>query len=127
MGNSEKFPLVDSRGKRYRLIGTGCIEYEPEIVTSFGTFAQSNYVHPEKVSIPIPKARKMCPFKISHYTQCTEDCSFFMNDACCPGKAQTGKRCPLPGRIKCGEGCMLYDNGRCALFNNRKETEDEQV
>lgn len=122
MENSEKFPLVDSRGKRYRLIGTTCIEYEPEITTSFGTFPKSAYIPPEKVKIPIPKARKLCPFKTSFHMECTEDCSFFSDDSCCLGKAQTGKRCPLPGRIKCGEGCMLYDDGRCKLFNHRKET-----
>lgn len=115
----EEYPLIDSQGKRYRRVGNS-LEYEPEIVTTFGTFPKGSYSEPRKIEIPIPKIRKDCPFKTSHYINCDGNCSFFCDEKCCPGVAQAGKRCPLPGRITCGEGCMLYENGHCALFKARK-------
>ena len=115
----EEYPLIDSQGKRYRRVGNS-LEYEPEIVTTFGTFPKGSYSEPRKIETPIPKIRKDCPFKTSHYTNCDGNCSFFCDEKCCPGVAQAGKRCPLPGRITCGEGCMLYENGHCALFKARK-------
>lgn len=104
MSIETEYPEIDSGG-RFRWFGRYCKEYAPVI---------TEYV---KAPPPEPpKPRKDCPFSGAMYPKCSENCAFFENERCTPGKAHSGQRCPFPARIICGENCMMYNNGRCNLF-----------
>ena len=110
-----EYPLIDERGKRYREVGRGCIEYAPTIVTSAGEVPAGTVIHKRMQEEPTAQ-RKDCPFKGGIYPRCTDDCTFLVGDMCKPGTAQSGKRCPLPARLTCGDSCMMYKDGRCTVF-----------
>ena len=119
----KEYPLIDARGKRYREVGRGCIEYAPTLVTSAGEVPIGTVIYKKMQEEP-PAQRKDCPFQGGLYPRCTEDCSFYKNGKCKPGTAQAGKRCPLPAHLICGDTCAMYENGRCTLFCSRKETKE---
>lgn len=104
MSIEQKYPEVDSGG-RFRWVGKGCKEYAPVMI-----------VHVPVPPEAPPKPRKDCPFSTGMYPKCSENCAFFENDRCTPGKAHSGQCCPFPARIQCGEHCMMYDKGCCTLF-----------
>lgn len=104
MSIEAEYPEVDSGG-RFRWIGRGCKEYAPEMTV----YASASPEAP-------PKPRKDCPFSKALHPKCKENCAFFENDRCTPGKAHSGRRCPFPAQITCGDNCTMFNNGRCTLF-----------
>ena len=128
---------VDERGRRYRELGKGCIEFEPTVSingleipqselpaynaarraaqerAAKNTAAAENAVH----------SRKNCPFSSGCDTTCTgEKCGLFLNGACAISTiadatgaevSTNGKRCPFSPSAHCGD-CALYASG-CAL------------
>ena len=50
---------VDERGRRFRRIGA-CIEYEPDVVSTFGSFPKSVYDRIEK-----PEPDSLAPIRVS--------------------------------------------------------------
>lgn len=111
----KEYPLIDKYGKRYREVGRCCIEYAPSLVTSAGEVPAGTVVHKKMQEEPTVQ-RKDCPFKGGLYPRCTEDCAFLVGEMCKPGTAQTGKRCPMPAHLTCGDSCMMYKDGRCTIF-----------
>ena len=67
---------VDERGRRFRRIGA-CIEYEPDVVSTFGSFPKSVYDRIEKPEpdslAPIREQHKRCPF--SKLALCSDECA----------------------------------------------------
>ena len=128
---------VDERGRRYRELGKGCIEFEPTVSingleipqselpaynaarraaqerAAKNTAAAENAVH----------SRKNCPFSSGCDTTCTgEKCGLFLNGACAISTiadatgaevSTNGKRCPFSPSAHCGD-CALYASG-CAI------------
>ena len=128
---------VDERGRRYRELGKGCIEFEPTVSingleipqselavynaarraarerAAKNTAAAENAVH----------SRKNCPFSSGCDTTCTgEKCGLFLNGACAISTiadatgaevSANGKRCPFSPSAHCGD-CALYASG-CAI------------
>lgn len=111
MSIETEYPEINERGQRFRRVGQYCIEYAP-----------STIVHAPAPPEAPPKPRKDCPFSGGMYPKCKENCAFFENDHCTPGKAHSGQRCPFPAHITCGDNCMMYDNGRCTLFATERNT-----
>lgn len=110
---------VDERGRRFRRIGA-CIEYEPDVVSTFGNFPKSVYdrIEKPKPAIPEPKRehRKRCPF--SKLSLCADGCARYGVKGCgfVTGEPpKEGKVCPFPGRLTCGKDCALW------AMCNRKE------
>lgn len=101
-----EYPEIDENGRRFRRVGEYCKEYAPVLI-----------VHEPAPAEPMPQELKACPFQSGLYPRCTEDCSFSDDNGGCKfGKPQAGKRCPLPARLTYGDSCMMYHNGRCAVF-----------
>ena len=128
---------TDERGRRYRELGKGCIEFEPTVSingleipqselpaynaarraaqerAAKNTAAAENAVH----------SRKNCPFSSGCDTTCTGDkCALFLNGACAISAiadatgaevSTNGKRCPFSPSAHCGD-CALYASG-CAI------------
>ena len=117
-----EYPLIDEHGKRYREFGRGCREYAPTLVTSAGEVPMGTVIYKKMQGEPTAQ-RKDCPFQGGLYPRCTEDCSFSDDNGGCKfGKPQTGKRCPLPAHLTCSDSCMMYKDGRCAIFAAERKT-----
>ena len=112
----KEYPMTDAHGRRYREFSPSCREYAPTLVTSAGAVPAGAVVASPSQPEPVPVQRKDCPFKGGLYPRCTEDCTFYAGDRCQPGTAQTGKRCPLPAHLTCGNDCAMYHNSRCTIF-----------
>ena len=131
---------VDERGRRYRELGKGCIEFEPTVSingleipqselpaynaarraaqerAAKNTAAAENAVHSRQKP-------KNCPFSSGCDTTCTgEKCGLFSNGACAISTIAdatgaevdtNGKRCPFSPSAHCGD-CALYASG-CAI------------
>ena len=131
---------VDERGRRYRELGKGCIEFEPTVSingleipqselpaynaarraaqerAAKNTAAAENAVH----------SRKNCPFSSGCDTTCTgEKCGLFLNGECAISNiadatgaevSTNGKRCPFSPSAHCGY-CALYASG-CAIVRS---------
>lgn len=112
-----EYPLIDSSGHRYREVGRHCREYAPTIMTTAGEVPVGTVITKPEPQKPPVIQRKSCPFNGGLYASCAENCVFSTADGGCNlGEAQAGKRCPLPARLTCGDSCMMYHNGRCAVF-----------
>ena len=106
---------VDERGRRFRRIGA-CIEYEPDVVSTFGSFPKSVYDRIEKPEpdslAPIREQHKRCPF--SKLALCSDECARYTKNGCglVTGAAPTtGKRCPIcdaHNPLMCTENCALW-------------------
>lgn len=117
----DEYPEVDSNGKRFRwtnLMGMRCQEYMPTVTTTAGTVPMGTKIKkPDFTMIQEKPPVKSCPFVDGISSNCRgEVCAFYDGEKCKPGTAQTGKRCPLRGRLACGEDCAMFDNGCCTLF-----------
>ena len=86
---------VDERGRRFRRIGA-CIEYEPDVVSTFGSFPKSVYDRIEKPEpdslAPIREQHKRCPF--SKLALCSDECARYTKNGC----ALSPARPRLPGK-----------------------------
>lgn len=105
MDIKDEFPEIDAQGKRFRRVGTHCIEYAPMIIE----YAEAKPPEP-------PKPRKDCPFRGGLRPECPDSCSFCAGGVCRLGEAQRGKRCAINNSLTCGESCTMYNNGCCTLF-----------
>lgn len=107
---------VDKDGNRFRMIGQGCVEYEPELVTTHGSIHADSYT----VKTVTPKEEKKKPDKYCPFQRgipCREDCALWNGNGCGIGTgAQESKgRCPFSSLI-CGRDCGLFRGGRCGLL-----------
>lgn len=128
---SKDYPLYDKKnGRFYRLAGKNktIIEYEPELVTTRGTFSESLYQSMDK-SPQIQKPAEhvpnvTCPFN-KMGNRCTEkECAFYGEGGCLTSGAESlGRRCPL-NASPCHTVCALYMNG-CILCKERKSNEKQ--
>ena len=103
--------------RRFRMVGN-TKEYETEIITSHGTFTQSqidNGAISKVKTAPLESKEdtKCCPFKSGNRLLCKKDCAFWSESGCMQSDDTTGKKCPL-WLYPCESRCKLYDNG-CSL------------
>jgi hypothetical protein len=116
---------IDENGRRYRMFGKGCKEYEMEF----------SFVHPqidkekeerERKEAQEREARRHtgrdCPFKKGLNVECLTECTLYGNTACAlsmketpPDKDTNGRDCPIYQK-KCSEKCAFYFNG-CGLIH----------
>ena len=128
---------VDERGRRYRELGKGCIEFEPTVSingleipqSELAAYNASRRAAEEQAAKNTAAAenaahsRKNCPFSSGCDTTCTgEKCGLFLNGACAISTiadatgaevSTNGKRCPFSPSAHCGD-CALYASG-CAI------------
>lgn len=124
--------MMDENGRRYRLIGNGCREYEPEISIHgiMVPVSQADAVR-EQIREAEEKARKekaelearlsrlgSCPFTKGMRIQCRTQCAFYSEDGCMKNPDAKGRRCPISNYV-CAEECMLYDNG-CQIIKKMR-------
>lgn len=135
------YDKVDDRGRRYRVIGAGCIEFEPTVSINGLEIPQSELAvynaarraaqeraakentASAKNAVHSRQKPKNCPFSSGCDTTCTgEKCGLFLNGACAISTiadatgaevSTNGKRCPFSPSAHCGD-CALYASG-CAL------------
>ena len=131
---------VDERGRRYRELGKGCIEFEPTVSINGLEIPQSELAAynasrraaeeqtvrdaaTAKNAVQSRQKPQNCPFSSGCDTTCTgEKCGLFLNGACAISTiadatgaevSTNGKRCPFSPSAHCGD-CALYASG-CAL------------
>ena len=131
---------VDERGRRYRELGKGCIEFEPTVSingleipqSELAAYNASRRAAEEQAARDAATAKnavhsrqkpKNCPFSSGCDTTCIGDkCGLFLNGACAISTiadatgaevSTNGKRCPFSPSAHCGD-CALYASG-CAL------------
>ena len=109
---------VDERsGRRYRIVGKGCREYEADFIGSYGTVPEGMAGHVQKVEITPERqeSAKTCPFQRG--IPCRENCALRNGNGCGIGTgAQESKgRCPFSS-LPCGHDCGLFRGGRCGLL-----------
>ena len=80
MNKTEPGPWeVDERGRHFRRIGKGHIEYMPTITTTYGEFEIDSVPPPPKVvEPPRPKSWGDCPF----ISKCTPLCALYCETGC---------------------------------------------
>ena len=127
---------TDESGRRFRMLGNNCIEYEPTIIIDGVEIPQSELAayHERKRAIkqarkeaeknrPAPPPPKNCPFSDGIKTICTQEkCALYLKGCTLaqisdrpPAKATAGLQCPLSKyRHACRDDCALYKNG-CVL------------
>jgi hypothetical protein len=114
---------TDKDGRRYREISKGCIEYEPMITTTYGTFPESMYKDLKIKTEPIKESKKNyrdCPFNNNYTRTCNSKCAFYSDAGCMKNDADTnGKKCPFNSYL-CNNNCMLYDSG-CKIVKAMRE------
>ena len=135
---------IDNAGRRYRVVGQGCIEYAGQITTTRGTFDEDQLPHKPAVWHDFnsvqeiqrsPQATqsegKACPLKIYKrimYKNCDSNCAFNSKGSCMLGSntgaaADTaGRDCPFAG--SCSDQCALYNNG-CLLIQKGAKHDKE--
>ena len=109
---------VDERsGRRYRIVGKGCIEYEPDFIGSYGTVPQGMADKIQRVDVTPERqeSAKTCPFQRG--IPCRKDCALRSGNGCGIGTgAQESKgRCPFSS-LPCGHDCGLFRDGGCGLL-----------
>ena len=109
---------IDSTGRKYRMIGEGCKEYECTVITTCGEVPYSQLESlrkkdTEKIQTPEPAEKKYCPFKSRKRSLCKNDCAFWNESGCMGSDDTKNKKCPF-NQLLCGEECKLYDEG-CTL------------
>lgn len=105
--------------RRFRMVGN-TKEYETQVITSHGTFSQSQIdkgIRVKTRTIKQEKEERYCPFKAGNRVLCRKDCAFWSEAGCMQSSDTAGKKCPL-SLYPCDDKCRLYDNG-CLLI--RKE------
>lgn len=117
---------IDEQGRRYRMIGKNCKEYEmiyeingfsvPESQLAEFT-ANKKENKPDEVIQPQPM--KSCPVRKGLNTDCIRDCALYSDAGCrlvtkTIRQETTGKSCPFSGR-KCNENCMLHSDSGCMI------------
>lgn len=106
---------VDKDGRRFRMIGESCREYEGDILTTVGTFSEGHVpkIVRTETSVPVEQVR-FCPFT-SMRNDCRKNCVFRACDGCGIGRGIEAKEglCPFT-RISCTKDCALYHDG-CVL------------
>ena len=134
------YDKVDDRGRRYRELGKGCIEFEPTVSINGLEIPQSELAvynaarrsAQERAAKNTASAEntvhsrqkpKNCPFSSGCDTTCIGDqCGLFLNGACAISTiadatgaevSTNGKRCPFSPSAHCGD-CALYASG-CAI------------
>ncbi len=99
-------------GRRYRDLGGGCIEYQPDIIRAHG----KPEPEPKK---PEPEPKR-CPFRSIANDRCQrEQCAFWLESACRlanldhkPAHNTEGLKCPINReRRPCDAKCALYHRG----------------
>lgn len=110
------------------------IEHEKMVVTTYGTFpeSQANRIiseikAKEKANVWQPVKLKSCPFRTGMNSECRGNlCALFDETACSivtGSKVNTGNKCPFgDGGTRCGADCALNHNGHCAMC--RKENNE---
>ena len=134
------YDKVDDRGRRYRELGKGCIEFEPTVSingleipqTELAVYNASRRAAEEQAAKNTVSAENAvqsrqkpqnCPFSSGCDTTCTgEKCGLFFDGKCSIAAIAdatgaevdtNGKRCPFSPSAHCGD-CALNDNG-CAI------------
>lgn len=128
---------TDELGRRFRRIGKGAIEYEPEI----NGVPQSVFFASQKAQKEADEERRKreaeeqaaartgrtCPFKVgqnSIKTSCEKSCAFYVDTACIfarmdtPATRDTKNMDCIIAR-KCNETCAMYNHG-CTLIETVK-------
>lgn len=116
--------LIDETGRRYRMIGKGCKEYEMEFSFAYSNIEDEKKRTQERATLEAMRyTGKDCPLKEGLTTECLTDCALYGNTACAlsmaevpPNKDTRGKDCPIHYKHKCNERCALYSNG-CGIVN----------
>ena len=134
------YPDIDETGRRYRRMGDGSIEYEPEIIIDGIAVPQSqlsefNRKRKEQIENTLHDVNeqelhramiKDCPFSKNQLnTNCSEACAWYdggcvltrLEGSQSPGYHLDGK-CPVSGR-KCTHNCNMRVNDRCILLEGR--------
>ena len=125
---------IDNAGRRYRVVGQGCIEYAGTLETTRGVIDADapkrpavwhdySSAHEIKRSPQATQSEgKKCPLKIYKrlmYSYCDSNCAFNSKGSCMLGSntgaaADTaGRDCPFAGN--CSDQCALYNSG-CLLI-----------
>ena len=128
---------TDERGRRYRELGKGCIEFEPTVsingleipqselpaYNAARRAAQERAAKNTATAKNAVQSRQNCPFSSGCDTTCIGDkCGLFLNGACAISTSAdatgaevdtNGKRCPFSPSAHCGD-CALYASG-CAI------------
>ena len=131
------YDKVDDRGRRYRELGKGCIEFEPTVsingieipqselavYNAARRSAQERNAADAKNAVHSRQKPKSCPFSSGFDTTCTgEKCGLFLDSACAISTIAdatgaevdtSGKRCPFSPSAHCGD-CALNNHG-CAI------------
>ena len=116
-------------GRRFRRLGRGCIEYEPEIsvngimvpVGMADEVRRSVKEQEEREKKEVAEALKRqsklgtCPLVSNH--RCKTDCAFYSEEGCMKSPETLGRHCPI-SNYGCIETCMLYENG-CRIIKER--------
>lgn len=113
------------------------VEHEPMVVTSYGTFPQSQVAEAAKNAAAAIRAAEeeqhrkaaegpkgSCPFSKALNPTCRPDCAMYMGGGCSlkamgGGIETKGRRCPFKVE-SCALDCMLYSNG-CALLGRKEK------
>lgn len=128
------YDKVDDRGRRYRELGKGCIEFEPTVsingleipqselaaYNASRRAAQERNAATAKNAVHSRQKPQNCPFSSGCDTTCTgEKCGLFFDGKCSIAAiadatgAQVdtnGKRCPFSPSARCGD-CALNNHG----------------
>ena len=110
---------TDEKGRRFRRVGPGCIEYPMTVSTPYGEFEVGHVPIPQRIAEPDRlQSWGSCPF----VSKCSPKCARYSESGCglVTGKGPTvGMRCPFGDKTtpaRCTEDCALW-----TLCNRRKE------
>jgi hypothetical protein len=118
---------VDERsGRRYRIVGQGCIEHEPDFIGSYGTVPQGMVDKIQRADVTPERqerqeSAKTCPFQRGiRGIPCKKDCALRNDNGCgiVTGKGTEGGRCPFSS-LECSSDCGLFRDGGCGLLGIR--------
>lgn len=146
------YDKVDDRGRRYRELGKGCIEFEPTVSingleipqSELAAYNASRRAAEEQAARDAATAKNAvhsrqkpqnCPFSSGCDTTCTGDkCALFLNGACAISTiadaagaevSTNGKRCPFSPSAHCGD-CALNNHG-CSFIRIAAAYKKERI
>lgn len=111
---------TDELGRRFRMIGNYCKEYEMTVHIDGLDIPQSQLDEYNRLKRETTERKKKeesippraCPYKHGLSNDCDNKCAWYTPIGCADHtKNPEGKTCPLSGRVCYGEKCGMWRNG----------------
>ncbi len=124
---------IDEKGRRYRNVGDGCVDYEREVTIGGFMVPESQaesvreQLHKQEAADAKRKleaqkkanAMKLCPLNLMHKCHGAR-CAFYSEaDGCMGAESTQGKRCPISNYM-CNASCALYEGDGCRVLKIMK-------